>query len=225
VGFWAEQVTPRLVAAGGEDESIRALRSRACEGLRGDVVELGFGSGLNVGLYPDAVTRIVAVEPSDVGWRLGAGRRSRSSVPIVRGDLDGQRLSLPDASVDAVLSTFTLCTIPDVTAALDEVRRVLKEGGTLHFLEHGVAPDEGVRRWQRRLEPLQRRVFDGCHLTRPIDRLVEGSGLALVEVERAYAPLPRLMRPWVFGYLGRAVKRSRFDHGPAASDPAATVEQ
>ncbi|WP_323095619.1 class I SAM-dependent methyltransferase [Intrasporangium sp. YIM S08009] len=206
MGFWARQVTPRLVA-GGESEAIVAMRRRACAGLRGEVVELGFGSGNNVGLYPAEVTRVVAVEPSDVGWHLGEKRRAGSTVPIERGGLDGQRLDLPDDSADAVLSTFTLCTIPDVAAALREVRRVLRPGGALHFLEHGIAPDEGVRRWQRRLEPLQKRAFDGCHLTRAIDRIVAESGLEVVDLDRAYAPLPRLMRPWAFGYLGRAVKR------------------
>ena len=206
MGWWARQVTPRLVAS-GEGPAIVDLRRRACAGLRGQVVELGFGSGGNVGLYPVEVTRVVAVEPSDVGWRLGEKRRAGSTVPVVRGGLDGQHLDLPDDSADAVLSTFTLCTIPDVAAALAEVRRVLRPGAALHFLEHGIAPDEGVRRWQRRLEPLQKRAFDGCHLTRPIDRIVAESGLELVDVDRAYAPLPKLMRPWAFGYLGRAVKR------------------
>jgi ubiquinone/menaquinone biosynthesis C-methylase UbiE len=206
MGFWATQVTPRLLASGGEDETLRALRARACEGLHGEVVELGFGSGRNVALYPPQVTRVVAVEPSDVAWERSSRQRATSPVPVVRGDLDGQRLSLPDASVDAVLSTFTLCTIPDIARALGEVRRVLRDGGTLHFLEHGIAPDEGVRRWQRRIEPLQKRVFDGCHLTRAIDSLVEESGLVLESVERAYAPMPRIARPWVFGYLGRARK-------------------
>jgi ubiquinone/menaquinone biosynthesis C-methylase UbiE len=204
MGIWATQVTPRLVSAGGEDEKVRALRVRVCQGLRGEVVELGFGSGLNVGLYPPEVTRVVAVEPSDVAWELGAERRARSRIPIVRGDLDGQWLSLDDASADAVLSTFTLCTIPDVDRALREVRRVLRPGGVLHFFEHGIAPDEGVQRWQRYLEPLQKKIFDGCHLTRPIDHLVRDSGLVITSVERAYVPMPKLMRPWVFGYLGRA---------------------
>ncbi|GGM87372.1 methyltransferase [Terrabacter tumescens] len=206
MGIWATQVTPRLVAAGSEDEKIRALRARACEGLHGEVVELGFGSGHNIGLYPAAVTRVVAVEPSDVAWELGALRRASSPIPIVRGDLDGQWLSLPDASADAVLSTFTLCTIPDIGRALAEVRRVLRPGAALHFLEHGIAPEEGVQRWQRILEPVQKKVFDGCHLTRPIDRLIEESGLVIETIERAYAPMPKMMRPWVFGYLGRAVR-------------------
>ncbi|HSU75082.1 MAG TPA: class I SAM-dependent methyltransferase [Terrabacter sp.] len=205
MGLWTEQVTPRLVAA-GESETVRALRVRACEGLRGEVVELGFGSGPNLGLYPPEVTRVIAVEPSDVAWELGAGRRARSPVPIVRGDLDGQALSLEDESADAVLSTLTLCTIPDLPQALAEVRRVLRPGGRLHFLEHGLAPDEGVRRWQRRLEPMQKRIFDGCHLTRPIDRLVEESGLVLESVDREYALTARVVRPFVFVYLGRALK-------------------
>jgi len=205
MGLWTEQVTPRLVAA-GESETVRALRVRACEGLRGEVVELGFGSGPNLGLYPPEVTRVIAVEPSDVAWELGAGRRARSPVPIVRGDLDGQALSLEDESADAVLSTLTLCTIPDLPQALAEVRRVLRPGGRLHFLEHGLAPDEGVRRWQRRLEPMQKRIFDGCHLTRPIDRLVEESGLVLESVDREYASTARVVRPFVFVYLGRALK-------------------
>jgi SAM-dependent methyltransferase len=192
------------VARGTEPEPIRRLRARACAGLHGEVVELGFGSGANLGLYPAEVTRIVAVEPSDVGWGLGAEGRAGSPVPVVRGGLDGQRLDLPDASADAVLATFTLCTIPDVARALQEVRRVLRPGGRLHFLEHGLSPDEGVQRWQRRLEPVQRRVFDGCHLTRPVDRLVEESGLVLESVERDYALTPLLARPWVYAYLGRA---------------------
>ncbi|HET9632561.1 MAG TPA: class I SAM-dependent methyltransferase [Terrabacter sp.] len=205
MGVWAERVTPRLVAA-GESERVRALRVRACEGLRGEVVELGFGSGPNLGLYPREVTRVIAVEPSDVVWDLGADRRARSPVPVVRGDLDGQALSLEDASADAVLSTLTLCTIPDLPRALAEVRRVLRPGGRLHFLEHGLAPDEGVRRWQHRLEPFQKRAFAGCHLTRPIDRLVEESGLVLESVEREYASTAAVMRPFVYVYLGRARK-------------------
>ena len=206
MGIWTAEVTPRLVAFGCQDEKLRDLRGRACEGLRGEVVELGFGSGHNIGLYPPEVTRVIAVEPSDVAWQLGADRRALSPVPIVRGDLDGQWLSLADESADAVLSTFTLCTIPDVHRALAEVRRVLRPGCALHFLEHGLAPEPHVQRWQRLLEPVQKKAFDGCHLTRPIDRLIEESGLVIETIERAYAPSSKVMRPWVFGYLGRARK-------------------
>jgi SAM-dependent methyltransferase len=203
MGFWARQVTPRLVA-GAENEALVELRTRACHGLHGEVVELGFGSGNNLGLYPAGVTRVIAIEPSDVGWRLGAQRRAASPTPVVRGGLDGQRLDVDDDSADAVLSTFTLCTIPDAAAALAEVHRVLHPGGTLHFLEHGLAPDAGVATWQRRLEPAQRRVFAGCHLTRDVPALVAAAGLEVVELDQRYLPGPRVGRPWAYGSLGVA---------------------
>ena len=138
-----------------------------CSGLSGRVLEIGFGSGLNVSAYPDAGHRpSSAVEPSDLGWELSAERRSGSAVPVERVGLDGQRLAAADATYDAVLSTFTLCTIPDVATALAEVRRVLRPGGALHVLEHGLAPDPRVAAWQRRLNRLQGRIAGGCHLTR-----------------------------------------------------------
>jgi len=204
MGLWSTQVTPRLVECGSASEEMLVYRRRVCEGLTGRVVELGFGGGANLETLPSAVTSLVAIEPSDVAWRLSEKRRARSSVPVERGGLDGERLDLPDASADGVLSTFTLCTIPDADAALREVVRVLRPGGTLHFFEHGLAPDDGVVRWQRRLEPLQKRAFAGCHLTRSIDDLVARSGLVIEWLEKEYAPFPRLMRPWGYGYLGRA---------------------
>jgi SAM-dependent methyltransferase len=206
VSWWTTHVTPRLVDVGSTSDDMLAYRRRVCAGLTGRVVELGFGGGANLEALPPEVTSIMAIEPSDVAWQLSQKRRARSAVRVERGGLDGQRLDLPDGNVDSVLSTLTLCTIPDAEAALHEVRRVLRPGGALHFFEHGLAPDTGVERWQHRLEPLQMRVFGGCHLTRRIDRLVEGSGLVIESIERAYAPSPGIMRPWLFGYLGRAVR-------------------
>lgn len=205
MGWWGDRVVPRITDVACGSKELRPWREQACEGLHGRVLELGFGSGHNVGLYPAEVTSVSAVEPADVGWELSAKRRARSGVPIERSGLDGQALTSDDASCDSALSTFTLCTIPDAVAALREVRRVLRPGGTLHFLEHGLAPDDGVVRWQRRLEPAQRAFSGGCHLTRDIPQLLTDAGFELVELTAEYLPGPKAARPWIYGYLGRAV--------------------
>jgi ubiquinone/menaquinone biosynthesis C-methylase UbiE len=186
MGFYAEQVVPRIIDKACGTKTAEPLRRRVCGGLVGDVVEIGFGSGHNVPFYPAAVTRVTAVEPSDVGWKLAAERVKAATVPVRRSGLDGQSLPFADGSFDAALSTWTLCTIPDVDVALREVRRVLKPGGTLHFLEHGLAPDASVRRWQRRLEPVQYRLAGGCHLTRPIVDLLTAAGFTLGELDVFY---------------------------------------
>ena len=186
MGIYAEQVLPRIIDVACGMKTAAPLRKRVCGGLHGQVVEIGFGSGHNVPYYPTAVTRVTAIEPADLGWKLAGKRLAATSVPVERSGLDGQSLPLPDDSCDTAVSTWTLCTIPDVAGALQEVRRVLKPGGTLHFVEHGLAPDEQVRRWQRRLEPLQKRLFGGCHLTREITRLLTDAGFSLSEVDVFY---------------------------------------
>jgi len=186
MGFYGEQVLPRVTNVACGRKSTAPLRQRVCEQLAGQVVEIGFGSGLNIPYYPAAVTEVAAVEPADVGWQLAAKRVAASAVPMRRAGLDGQALPFPDASFDAAVSTWTLCTIPDVAAALRELRRVLKPGGTLHFVEHGLAPDERVQAWQHRFEPLQKRVAGGCHLTRPIIGLLIAAGFSITDVEVFY---------------------------------------
>jgi ubiquinone/menaquinone biosynthesis C-methylase UbiE len=186
MGIYAEHVLPRIINVACGMKVTEPLRQRACEGLQGEVVELGFGSGLNVPFYPAAVSGVAAIEPADVGWKLARKRLAAADVPVHRSGLDGQSLPLADDSCDAALTTWTLCTIPDVAAALAEVRRVLKPGGTLHFVEHGLAPDENVRRWQHRLEPINKRVLGGCHLTRPIVDLVKDAGFAITALDVFY---------------------------------------
>ena len=186
MGLYGEHVLPRMINVACGLKAVAPLRRRVCEGLEGNVVELGFGSGHNIPFYPDSVSRVAAIEPADVGWRLAEKRLRAATVPVERSGLDGQSLPFADDSFDTALSTWTLCTIPDVAAALSEVRRVLKPGGTLHFLEHGLAPDEAVRRWQHRLEPVEKRVFGGCHLTRPIVDLLTGADFTITEVDVFY---------------------------------------
>ncbi len=193
---------PHLVDVSLRGREIGELRAEACAGLGGEVLEVGFGSGLNLRHLPDAVTRVDAVEPSDRGWEMSQRRRERSTVPVERVGLDGERLAAADASYDHVLCTFTLCTIPDPDLAAAEMRRVLRPGGTVAFLEHGLAPTPRTARWQRRLDPVQRRVAGGCHLSRDVPALFTSAGLDVVTLRAEYLPGPRT--PWTFGYLGVA---------------------
>lgn len=186
MGLYEDRILPRILNRACGAQTLEPVRRRVCQGLAGDMVEIGFGSGLNIPFYPAAVTSVAAVEPCDVSWRLAGERLRASNVPVLRSGLDGQSLPFDDNSFDAALSTWTLCSIPDVAAALSELRRVLKSGGTLQFLEHGLAPDEGVRRWQRRLDPVQQRIAGGCHLTRPIVDLLEAAGFTVKDVDVFY---------------------------------------
>jgi SAM-dependent methyltransferase len=199
---YRREVVPRFIDVACGSSAMSAGRDRAAAGLSGVVVEIGFGSGLNLASYPPEVTLVHAVEPSEVGRRLSEKRVASAALPVDFSGLRGEALELPDDSCDGALSTFTLCTIPGVEQALLELRRVLKPGGRFHFLEHGLAPEQGVQRWQRRLEPLQLALADGCHLTREPASLVQAAGFELESVESSYAKGPK---PWVFFTLGRAV--------------------
>ncbi len=149
MGWYTDQIVPRFIDATLGGKRFAPLRGRAASGLSGDVVEIGFGSGLNVPHYPSSVRRVIAVDPSAVGKHLAAKRVAASAIPIEFAGLDGARLPFDDESADHVLSTWTLCTIPDVEGALGEVRRVLRPGGTFRFLEHGRSPDSRVARAHR----------------------------------------------------------------------------
>jgi SAM-dependent methyltransferase len=205
MGWWVDHVVPRVVDVSLSQPAILELRREVCAGLAGRLVEVGFGSGLNLAALPSTVTSVDAVEPSDVAWARSADRRASSPVPVRRTGLVGEDLDAEDATYDAALVTFSLCTIPDPARALSELHRVLPPGGALHFIEHGLAPDEGVRRWQRRLEPVQRRVSGGCHLTRDPEALVRDAGFTVTEVSHTYlAPGPG--KPFAYLSWGRAVR-------------------
>jgi ubiquinone/menaquinone biosynthesis C-methylase UbiE len=204
MGFYKEKVLPHIMNKALDTKVEREIRGRVCDGLHGEVVEIGFGSGLNVPYYPPEVTKLFAVEPSAVSMRLAQPRIAKSSAGIELAGLDGQRLDLPSEQFDAALSTWTLCTIPDIAAALAEVRRVLKPGGTLHFVEHGHTPDANVARWQDRLDPLEMRIAGGCHLTRKIADDIENAGFVAKGLDNYYAK--GVPKPWGYTFEGRAYK-------------------
>ena len=193
MGFYADHVFPLLL-----DWTMRAvddLREPALAGARGDVLEVGFGTGLNLPHYPGAVRRLVALDPLRALERRVAKRVAAARFPVERVALPAdQRLPFQDASFDCIVSTFTLCSIPDAKAALAEMRRVLRPGGVYLFLEHGRSDDPRVARWQERFEPIQRRIACGCHLSRPIDGLVREAGFQMERLERFVQPhAPRIM--------------------------------
>jgi ubiquinone/menaquinone biosynthesis C-methylase UbiE len=200
MGWWGRHVVPRIVNKNRSPEVAR-LRARVCAGLAGDVIEVGFGSGLNVAHYPEAVRGVWAVEPSDVAWKMAQPRIAAGPVPVHRAGLDGQHLSMSDERYDTALSTFTMCTIPDLDAALAELRRVLRPGGTLHFVEHGRSPDARISRWQDRLQPINGRLAGGCHLDRPIADHIRASGWTIEQLDRFYLVKPS---PFTYAFLGTA---------------------
>jgi SAM-dependent methyltransferase len=203
--FYEAHVLPRLIDVACSDGSTGRWREQICADLSGEVLEFGFGSGTNLRHYPSGVDRVLAVEPSDLAWRRASRAVAGFARPVERIGLDGASVALADASVDAVVSTYTMCTIPDLGPALAEARRVLRPGGRLHFVEHGLSPDAEVRDRQRRWEPRWSRVAGGCHLTRDIPDLVGAAGFEVEDLDQFYMPGPSMSRPFGWLSVGRAV--------------------
>ena len=201
MGFYRDRILPRVVDRACSSKSVGTWRARALDGLAGIVVEPGFGSGTNLEYYPSAVSKVYAIDPAVLGRQLAARRLARTSIDVDFIGLDGQDIPLPDNSCDAGVLTFTLCTIPDPLAALAELRRVIKPGGALRFAEHGLADEPKIQKWQRRIEPSQRRLFDGCHLTREHPALIEAAGFDIDWFDTGYADV---FKPISYFYVGHA---------------------
>lgn len=200
--FYETYVLPHLVHLTCGVKPIRIQRRKVVPLAQGRVLEIGMGSGLNIPHYDwSRVELIWGLEPSKGMRRKARPQLRQAKAPIEWLDLPGEEIPLDDDSADTVLLTYTLCTIPDWRQALNQMRRVLKPGGTLIFCEHGEAPDESVRRWQQRINPVWKKVSGGCHLNRPIPRYLEEGGFDIREMETDYLPGPKLA---TFNYWGIA---------------------
>jgi ubiquinone/menaquinone biosynthesis C-methylase UbiE len=194
--FYTDRVLPHLVHWTLRSGRFRRLRQECLQGLSGTVLEVGFGSGLNLPWYPREVNRLWFIEPSAEARRMAREAIAAAPFPVepLGGPLGAgaEAIPLPDGAVDAAVSTWTLCTIPDVERALREMRRVLRPGGQFRFVEHGRSSEARVARWQDRLTPLQKKLAGGCHLNRPIDRLIEEAGFRLERINRFYGKGPKI---------------------------------
>lgn len=196
MGFYEYQILPRAIDWGMSGERFSKLRRQFLKDVSGRVLEVGFGSGLNLPHYSETVTHLYALDPSQLGRRLAGKRIQRAPFPVEFVELKKNRFNLADHSVDAVVSTWTLCTIPDPVFALNQIRRVLKPGGCYFFLEHGLSPEPRVARLQNLWNPIQKCLAGGCHVNRKIDRLILEGGFNVLEMKQFYMEGPK-----IFTYL------------------------
>jgi len=201
MNIYDRRVLPYLIDLAMRYKEVTRYRGRVVPQARDTVLEIGVGSGLNLPFYGPSVRRVLALDPSPQLLRMAKQRAARVAFPVDFLADSGEEIPLPDRSVDTVVSTWTLCSIPDPERALGEIRRVLKPDGVFLFAEHGLAPDARVVVWQRRLNPLWGRIAGGCHLDRKMDDLVRAGGFRLEQIDTGYARGPR---PMSYMYVGCA---------------------
>ena len=189
MGVYERFVLPHFINCACGTKPIMKQREKVVPQARGTVLEIGIGTGLNLPYYDrEQVTRLIGLDPSERSWELASGRAAELSFPVEFIGLPGEEIPLPDASVDTIVVTFSLCTIPDPVTALEGMGRVLKPGGELLFAEHGRAPDETVRRWQDRLDGVWGLMAGGCHLNRAIPELLVAGGFFCDDLQSMYLP-------------------------------------
>jgi len=200
-GFYERWVLPRLIDLAMRNKQVTRYRKKTIPAAAGRVLEIGAGSGLNLRFYGPQVQHLYALDPSARLLQMAKRRQPAAGFPVEYLETSAEEIPLDSRSIDTVVSTWTLCSVPDAARALREARRVLKPGGLLLFTEHGYAPDPGVQAWQRRLDPLWTRMAGGCHLDRRIDRLIRDAGFDIVELTHEYLKGPR---PMTYTYSGQA---------------------
>lgn len=193
MGLYATHLLPRVINLACSGDDVEHERRRVVPHATGRVLEIGMGPALNLPFYDrDNVELVWGLEPNDGMRKLAEPRIEASDLDVRWLDLPGEEIPLDDDSADTVVLTFTLCTIPDWERALAQMRRVLRPGGRLLFIEHGESPDESVRTWQRRIEPVWSRVAGGCRITRPIPDLIEQTGFSIDQLDAGYSPGPKI---------------------------------
>jgi len=189
MGFYDKHILPRFINCACGTKPIMKQREKVVPLATGTVLEVGIGTGLNLPYYDASrVERLIGLDPSEKSWELAGKRAAQLAFDVEFIGLSGEHIPLDDASVDTVLVTYALCTIPDPIAALHSMGRVLRPGGSLIFCEHGMAPDAGVRKWQDRINPFWRRIAGGCNLNRDIPQILDAGGFKLADLESSYLP-------------------------------------
>ncbi len=202
MGFYAKHVLPHAIDFAMRDKETSRIRAEVIPRAHGMVLEVGIGSGLNLPFYSDRVTRVYGVDPSLELQKIARTRARAASVAVeFLAQSAEESLPLDDQSIDTVVITWTLCSIPDVSKALLQIKRVLKPTGQLIFVEHGLAPDPSVQSWQNRINPIWKPIAGGCNLNRKIDDLITSAGFEMSELQTTYLPGPR---PLTFTYRGIA---------------------